>query len=245
MMQNTIPWGMQDLNNQELILSLPSDEKLIIRRVENEISLTHNSPAESKVSRFFTGKSNHLFLQPGLPDLPMTLKPADRVSILPGNRMEASIEVPLILSVLYGTQSQKELLTEIPLDYLSRSFFGTPDNGEISYFLESPMYRDPRQYEKQDRSVYCPITIINKSLQKLEFERMILRVPYLSLFFTGDILTSSPVEITFKGQDQISQIAYKKTGGGKKQDPAAPPRQPADKNLLKRSFFFFKTLYTG
>ena len=245
MIHNTIPWGIQDLNDQDLTVSLPSDERLIIKRVENEICITHDSPLKSNVSRFFTGKSNSLFFQPALPDLPMTLKPADRVSILPGNRMEASIEVPLILSVLYGSQSRKETLTEVPLDYLSRSFFGNPDNGEISYFLESPMYRDPRQYEKQDRSVYCPVTIINRSMQQLEFERMILRVPYLSIFFSGEILTSSPVEITFKGQDQISQIIYKKAGSGKKQEAATPPRQPADKNLLKRSFSFFKTLYTG
>ena len=241
-----IPWGQLDIRDKKEI-DLPFEQKVSLQRLEDEVIVTKALHSENTTYRFIVGKNNHIYLQPSLPDLPITIKPEQITSILPGCRMEVFIEVPLLLSVYYGTNSRKELLMEFPLEPLSRSFFGSPDNGEISYFLESPLLCEYEAYENKDSSIYCPVAITNKSLQKLDVERMIVRVPLLSIFSCKDSLLSSPVSIVFRGADMVSQISYLKYGSEKKQQvvPVAPPRQNDDKSLIKKSFYFFKTLYTG
>ena len=242
----SIPWGQLDISEIKAI-DLPFDQKVCLQKIEDEVIITKTQDSGDTTYRFIAGKNNHVFLQPSLPDLPITIKPKQVTSILPGCRMEAYIEVPLLLSVYYGTNSKKELLLEFPLEPLSRSFFGSPDNGEISYFLESLLLCDYEAYGKKDSSIYCPLIISNKSMQKLDVERMILRVPLLSIFSSKDYLLSSPVSIAFRGQDMVSQISYLKYSSEKKQQmvSAAPPRQKEDKSLIKKSFYFLKTLYTG
>lgn len=246
MNQQRIPWGKISIDQEDFLLNLPCRQSLKIERKDDEVLITRERTDISNSFRYITGKELDVFLEPGLPDLPMTLKPQNPLSILPGKKMEAIIEVPLVIKILYGSKIKKNLLIEIPIDELSRSFFGNPDSGEISYFLESQLFKSIDSYTKQDRSIYCPVTIINKSTQNLEFERMILRVPYLSIYFGQDSLFSSPVEIIFRGQDQISQIIYKKySPKDKVLELASTPRQVQDRSLLKKSFYFIKTLYMG
>ena len=161
--------------------------------------------------------------------------------------MEVFVEVPMVIKILFGNQNRKNLLYECCSCRLSRSFFGNGENGEFAYFIESPLLRSISEYNNQDSSVYCPLTISNKSSQNLEFEKMILRVPYLSIYEHENGLIAGPVSIVFKGQEQLSQITYKKalpvSAGSVRL--VSPPRQEEDKNLLRRSFYFIKNLYTG
>jgi len=247
MNEHPIPWGKLEMPDQHRSIELPLGLSLNIERKGNEILITRFSEGEPVLYRFITGTESSLYLEPGLPDLPMTLKPQMSLSILPGKKLEAIVEVPLVVKILTGSSSKKVQLLEFPLNSLSRSFFGNPDSGEISYFLESPLYKSTEEYEKRDSSVYCQVTISNRSVQNLEFERMILRVPYLSLYYGKKHLYGSPVVVTFRGQEQISQIVHKKSAPSCEPELqfASPPRLSEDNGLFKRSFFFIKTLYTG
>ena len=242
-----IPWGVIGLTDGSLRLDLPLGRTLQIKREGDETLIFRNGPEGEQVNRYITGTGQSLFLEPGLPDLPMILKPAVSLSILPEKKMETLVEVPLLVKVLIGNMQKKELLLEFPLQSLSRSFFGNPDTGEIAYFLESPLYNRVEEYGKPGCSVYCPLTIFNRSDQNLDFERMIFRVPYLSLFYGEKHLYSSPVFVSFRGADQISQISYRKQAPSYEPNLAfaSPPRKAEDKGLLKRSFYFIKTLYNG
>ncbi|MDC7234043.1 MAG: DUF432 domain-containing protein [Spirochaetales bacterium] len=247
MKHSSIPWGQLNPGEETLVIELPFEQSLHIQKKDEELNITKTVLQDSETHRFITGKSNHAYLYPSLPDLPITIKPQQATTILPGKKMEVFIEVPLSVSLYYGSHTKKELIYETPLHPLSRSFFGSPDNGELSYFLESPLYCKYEIYENSSSSVYCPVSITNKSVQKLDIERMILRVPLLSIYESGAYLVSSPVTISFRGQDDISQINYLNYSNDRKQNMTllASPRQKVDKSLLKRSFYFLKTLYTG
>ncbi|QEN07967.1 DUF432 domain-containing protein [Oceanispirochaeta crateris] len=242
----SFPWGKLDLQKSGIHIDLPSGQYIDIQRNRNEVYINRYISSELISNRYVTGDDHSLFMEPGLPDLPMILKPMENLSILPGKKIDAFVEVPLVVKLLFGSQESKKLLCESVIRPLSKSFFGSLDNGEIAYFLESPLFRDLSEYKQQNSSIYCPLSIMNKSSQNLDFERMILRVPYLSLYYSGSLILASPVNITFKGLDQMSQVVYKKTlPSGDNIQLASPPRLAEDKSILKKSFYYFKTLYTG
>ncbi|MDA3956184.1 DUF432 domain-containing protein [Oceanispirochaeta sp.] len=241
-----IPWGKLTLQNSRKHIKLPYNQSFDIERNGNEIYVKRMISGVSSSNRFITGDDLSLYLEPGLPDLPMILKPVESLSILPGKKIDVYVEVPLVVRLLFGSQNNKSLLCESALCPLSKSFLGNMDNGEIAYFLESSLFRGIREYKKRDSSVYCLLSIRNKSSQNLVFERMILRVPYLSLYYSDDTILASPVNITFKGMDQLSQVVYRKSlPEGEHIKPASPPRLIEDNSIIKKSFYYFKTLYTG
>jgi len=242
-----IPWGRIELPDSGFIIPLPGEQSVRLRRVRNELIITRISESGETESRFITGNEHSVFLEPGLPDLPVILKPSQYISILPSRKLDAFVEVPFTLRIFFGSKQKKIMLMEIVLKELSRSFFGNPENGEFAYFLESPLCCSIADYSAFESSVYCPLSIVNKSDQNLEFEKMIFRVPYLSIYKSSSGLIGSPVNITFHGQEQISQIVYRKTPPNTVEDSVflAPPGAAEDKNLIRRSFYFFKNLYTG
>ncbi len=246
MSKHLIPWGKLVFQDETRI-TLPFSRELFIRRMGNETHLHLEKEGEDEVFRFITGQDASLYLEPGLPDLPMVIKPSISLAILPGKKLETLVEVPVIVKVMAGTEKKKDQLIEFPVKDLSRSFFGNPDSGEIAYFLESPLLNRVDEYEQIDSSVYCPMTISNRSDQNLDFDRMIFRVPYLSLYYGEKTLYSTPAVITFRGQDQISQVSFKKNPPQYEPDMklASSPRISEEKGLLKRSFYFIKTLYNG
>ena len=242
-----ISWGKIDLVNNKYSLPLSDGLSIELTKTPNEVVLKKTTAAGTETSRYITGNEHSLYIEPGLPELPIIIKPANSISVLPSKKLDVFIEIPYILKILYGTQNKKNLLCEIVIEQLSKSFFGNPENGEFSYFIESPLNCCIQEYSKPGSSVYCPLTITNKSQQNLEFEKMILRAPYLSIFKSEDLLIANHVNIIFTGQDQISQIKYKKTpqGFGSDAKLISEPRTEEDKNLLRKSFYFIKNLYAG
>ena len=247
MSKHLIPWGKLVFPEDESRITLPFSRELCIRRIRNETHIKLEKERAREFFRFITGPEASLFLEPGLPDLPMVIKPSVSLAILPGKKLETLVEVPLIIKVMAGTEKKKDQLIEFPVRELSRSFFGNPDSGEIAYFLESPLLNRVEEYDQIDSSVYCPMTISNRSDQNLDFDRMIFRVPYLSLYYGEKNLYSNPAVITFRGQDQISQVTFRKNAPQLEPDMklASAPRISEEKGLLKRSFYFIKTLYNG
>ena len=244
---NNISWGKIELNDTVFSLNLSQDKQLDITRDRNEVIIKVRNGKDETVNRFITGSENHIFIEPGLPELPVILKPEQYISVLPSKKLEVYVEVPLFIKILYGNKSNRDVIFEYNPQLLSRSYFGPTENGEFAYFIESPLKCCISEYENTGSNIYCPLTISNKSSQNLEFEKMILRVPYLSIYQHQQILIASPVVITFRGQEQISQIVYKKSPpvSGENLQLISAPRKKEDKNLIRRSFYFIRNLYTG
>jgi hypothetical protein len=240
-------WRSLPPESEETIIDVTNEEKLKIVRAGKNTRITRikNNDIDSEY-RFITNPTDILFIEPILPDYPLVIKPEMQLSVLPGMKLNAFIEVPLFVNIGVGTDKIDHCLIEFPLNPLSKSFFGSPESGEIAYFEESPLYEKVQSYQCKENMAYSPVLIKNRSNQILHFERMILRVPNLSLFKNKECIYTSPVDIDFKGQDQVSQIKIKQSAP-KIEDLKliASPRRPLDKSIIKKSFYFMKSIYSG
>ena len=115
-----------------------------------------------------------------------------------------------MIAVTFGPPGKRTTLWEYPFTPLSQSFFGNPDSGELCYSIVSSLSSKSINSESKHNMALCPLTIMNKSNQILNFERMILRGPFLTIYFGADNIFTSPVIISFKGADQTSQVVIKK-----------------------------------
>lgn len=243
---NTIPWGEISPDGPKIHIKLMKGKMISIQRTGDILFLditTAKNEHESK--RFIVGQDKTVYLEPALPELPMVIKPIDELSIVPGKKLEVFIEIPLLISIRFGIPGKGITLWETPVTELSQSFFGNPDSGELAYSIVSTLSKTVEQSELININAFCPIVITNKSEQMLNFERMILRVPFLTLYYGADYIYTSPVTISFKGSEQTSQVTIKK----KPPEETPPmriasfPRKKEEKSVLKKSFFFLKTLY--
>lgn len=242
----SIPWGKRwDTPVFEESVVISEELTLILQREGEKFKIVKRSPLEDEESLFIIKEGESLFLDPLLPEHPLVIKPSTRLSILPDIRFNAYVEVPLLINLSAGADRGEHTLTEVILHTLSKSFFGSPESGEIAYFLESPLHEKLEEYDSEN-TAFAPLCITNRSNQILHFERMILRVPHLSLYSREGRIYTSPVDIKFKGQDQISQTKIRtappRISG---LSPAAPPRTPVDRSIIKRSFYFMKSIYNG
>lgn len=247
MLSKSSIWGKIDFDKSGKILTLAENRSIIIRKEKGEVLVTNRTENEDSINKYITGDKHKLFLEPSLPDLPIILNPQHNISIIPGEKLNAYVEIPFTVKILYGSSHKKNTLCEMFQKPLSKSFFGNSETGEFAYLMDSPLHQNISDYQNISSSIYCPLSIANNSSHILGFEKMIFRVPYLSIYQEQDLFIASRVNITFSGHEQVSQIVYKKTPPSVKEDVKllAHPRMAEDKNLLKKSFYFIKNLYTG
>lgn len=232
------------------IFELKIDDKSFLRleRKEKELITSFVTSTDSPlISRIILGEGEHVYLEPCLPDLPMVIKPTINLSISPGCTLNSFISVPMVFKLSYGSLKKKKILQEFPVKSLSRSWFGDPESGEIAYFLESSLLNSIEPCTSDLNCIHCPVSITNKTNQILTLERMILRVPYLTIYQGGKNYYSNMTKIAFRGQDQLSQINMQKTPPEIESNLilVSTPRLAIDSGVLKKSFYFIKTLYEG
>jgi hypothetical protein len=243
-----IPWGAVNLSDHGVEFDLEGNKTVSLQARESEIQISFSTTeSDSQNSRFVTGTGHTVHINPALPDLPVVIKPLSPLSIMPGKTLNAVIDVPMVLQIQWGPVKKQQLLFEFPFQDLSRSWFGDPDSGEVAYFLESPFHSDYLKYEENNHCISCPVTIINKSSQTLKLERMILRVPFLPVYKGESRFFSGGTKITFRGQDQISQLSFSKNAPHMDEALSlfTPARRVEDSSMISKSFYFIKTLYEG
>jgi len=241
-------WGLQELPEEGMTIRSGDTPLFKMKRDHEEILIASGDlGADVQYSRFIVGRDARIKLEPSLPELPIVIKPKLPLSVLPGLSFRCFVAVPLVFSIWSNRGKKKHMLTEISVLNLSRSWFGDPWSGEVAYFLESPLHGTIDNYGESDISVFCPITIVNRSSQILTLDRMLLRVPYLSVYQGEKRLYANGTRISFRGQDQISQVSFYKGPPEWEKDltQIASPRKTDEADLLTKSFYFFKTIYNG
>jgi hypothetical protein len=188
-----------------------------------------------------------LSIIPMLPDKPLVLQPDAELRILPDAGIHAHIPIPLGIGVIYGEGEDARLIRDFPAIHLSKTWFGEPFDGEAAYSWKTTFSDGLGPQKPDERIAYCPLVIRNESPEVLGFQRLILRVPFLSLYAVRAHIYTDRVTVRFRGQSQVSQVSIEK-GPQKGQDSAVKifgPRTKSDRALLRRSFSFIKNLYTG
>lgn len=152
------------------------------------------------------GSSPNLQLLPVMPTRPVVVRPEVPYTILPGEKVQFYVGVPLWLAL----QSQEGLtLLEEPVVQLSNTWFGTPMDGELAFAMRTRARRQVEELDFHPWRAVCPVRIRNLSKDKLTFERICLRVQYLDLYQDPrEGVWANESGVTIRGDNNWSRISY-------------------------------------
>lgn len=189
-------------------------------------------------------RGNTLNVVPALPKLPVVLRPFNSYKVLPKTTAHIYVHIPVSIHLYAGSVKDENLLAEIPGQELSQTWFGAPDNGELAVAVKNNFYSDADNVHFKVNDVMCPVRITNDAENALDFQRMLLHVEYVAIYSSQNKLYTSDIRVKFKGESAVSDIHYSSQAPsfleGARQVAAA--RNPEKFNVLKRSFYFIKSL---
>lgn len=156
--------------------------------------------------------SSRLRLAPLMPNRPVVVRPEVPYTILPGEKIQFYLGVPLWIGVY---SEENVLLMEEPVVQLSNTWFGTPMEGELAYAMRTLAKRDVEDLDFHPWRAVCPVRIKNQSKEKLQFERICLRVRYLDLYHEPlQGLWANESGLTVRGDSSWSRITYGRSAPG-------------------------------
>jgi len=155
---------------------------------------------------FHDAPSNFAF-KPGTPDRAVVVRPPHPVTIPIGERATFFARVPVWITILTGEKQDLEMGT-VPSQVLSDTWFGDYAEGLLCYSLPLTAQRDAEAHEVLPHHIVCPIEVMNKGNDPLVFEKLSLRVDYLTLFGGERHLWSSPLQIVHEDKGRSSRVEY-------------------------------------
>lgn len=182
---------------------------------------------------------------PRTPDLPVVLRPDEPIELAVDARFDFEVLLPVWAEIrhTYGKYRKRDdgLLFDLPTRSLKRSWFGTPESGEVAYTWSfSPNVR--RTYQRFLMTV--PVTIENRSNATLHFERFLLRVIHLGVYRINNQLSTNHVTVVFKGSEQMSQITFEPNDSVARRGGIllSSPRMNSSNDMIRKSFGWLKEL---
>ncbi|MDR8394573.1 hypothetical protein NC796_25735 [Aliifodinibius sp. S!AR15-10] len=173
---------------------------------------------------------------PVFPDLPVVISSEFPLTISPGAKIQIVTRIPIWMRTTFSNSSY--VLREIPSVKLSKTWFGTPLEGELCYWSTTKARRSLEGVEPRPYMVNCPIWISNKDSEDLHFEKFCFRVERLGIHRFNDELWAGETQIVHHGEDSNSDI----TMTGKlptnlgKGEQLTKPRNPVHRSLATRTF---------
>jgi len=213
---------------------------------EIEAGVSAAPPSELSWLRFITGSGEEIIVRPALPDRPVIVRPRSPVAILPGRSARFFVRIPAWVSIIAAHGERREILIQRPVVRLSNTWFGEPDSGELCYSFASPLAATPAEAESTPFTVVCPIAIRNEAAGPLDFQRLCVRVQYLSLYAGKESLATNELDFHYRGADQSSPITFQEEPPDFERDVRriSGPQVSPSKNLIQKSFEYFKSLTT-
>ncbi len=182
-------------------------------------------------------------LVPCMPDRAVVIRPRYPLNVPRGKEVLFFVSLPVWARVLVG-ESESEALCELPAVVLNKTWFGDPITGELCYSLKTKVLRQIEMVENHAHQAVCPVLIRNQAFADLDFQRICIRVEYLSVYRGLTRLWTNQVEVQFHGEELNSTII---TGRGapdfeRAAEKLSEARLPPERSLLKKSFSFLKAL---
>jgi hypothetical protein len=248
-------WGRYRLPRDEAFRLRLASLTVFARRQGDEIWISHGSHPEGDPpaaeparqedwSRWGASESpDEIEILPAFPDRPLVLRPENPFNLLPDARARVFVRVPLWIRV--GVPgSRGGLLLEIPTVTLSDTWWGTPQEGQLCYWLHILARREaPPDVFRSDR-VLCPLDLINRAKEELPVEKILLQVGHLSIFRGEGSLWSDEIRVRYRGEVEGSELEV--TGRTPPEAPGAtrlmPPRTSAPRGFTARTFSRIKAL---
>lgn len=222
------------------------DEEIWVacHEVPEDESAPAPDPPDTTWSRWAADeRPEELDIHPVLPDRSLVLRPENPFSLLPGARARVYVRLPLWVRVsLPG--SGNAVLVEAPSRVLSDSWWGSPTEGKLCYWLDITARRSVgRELFRPDR-IICPLHLRNDAPEDLPVEKLLLRTEHLSVFRGQASLWADEVRVRYRGEEEDSEVDV--TGRPPPDAPGAPrlthPRMPMVRGFRARTFERLRSL---
>ena len=164
-----------------------------------------------ETTRFRTVAKNdelrQLEVLPATADRNVVVRPAQRIQIPHGERVELFIGTPVWLQA--STPEGKHKLVDLPVEILSDTWFGANTRvGEICYANQTQARLDLDKLSQRPERLITPVSISNDGGDTLVIERLNLPVPYLSVYDTGPSLWTQQIEIIRTGKLETAELHF-------------------------------------
>ncbi len=176
-------------------------------------------------------------LSPVFPDRMVVVKPESDFWLLRGARARVFLRIPMQVRVeaLGATPIR---LVDVPTEAMSDTWWGSPEEGELAYWLDTRARREILAAEFEEHLCICPLQLENSSSEDLNVDRISLRVEYLSVFQDGTRLLSDETRVRYMGDAAESRIEM--SGHAPAEAPDATlvsaPRRPMSRGFTARTF---------
>lgn len=245
-------WGPYKLNTDDDIQNFQiGDLYFWIQRKDDEVWIGHeyhnshtghpkkkvNPPENLAWSRWAPRNiSDSINIMPAFPDMPLVINSDYPLKVTPGGSIAIFTRIPIWLRISMGQSNS--VLTELPTVNLSRTWFGTPLEGELCYWSTTKARRSLENVEAKPYLANCPIQVSNKSEDDLSFEKFCFRVERLKIFRYANELWADKSHLSYHGEEQHSDITMsgELPEGMEKGELLSTPRKPIQKSLATRTF---------
>lgn len=195
--------------------------RLWLRGVENELwlafdrkshdgsDLPDEPPEDAEWSRWAMEHRPHrLRLTPVFPDRPLVVKPEHPFTLLRRADARVFMRAPVWvrLEAVEESRGRALLLTEIPTEVLSETWWGDFLEGELAFWLTTKARRELRPEHFEPHLVMCTLQLTNLSEDDLGVEKLSLRVEHLSIYEKEGWLWAEEVEVNYHGDAEGSEI---------------------------------------
>lgn len=180
--------------------------------------------------------SGEVNIRPVFPDKPLIVHSEYPLKLSPGTKIQIYSRFPVWVRIALAKNDYQ--LLELPTVKLSRTWFGSPVEGELCYHASTKARRDLSQVDKKPYVVSCPILIHNKSEEALDFEHFCFRVERLSMYVQEGDFWADETQIIYHGADLNSDVIMtgKLPAGVDKKNLLSRPRKQIQKSLATRTF---------
>lgn len=250
------PWGLRALEPGGTVSAGIGPLALWMRAMEDELWMAHrpgdwtrrrressssatSPPEDAEWVRWpLSGEPDEVSLSPVFPPRPLVVEPEHSFRLLPRGRARVFVRVPLWARLaLPGADGRR--LAELPSAVLSDTWWGTPTEGELCYWLSTTARRSVPPEVFAPNLAVCPLRLTNRSDDELPVEKIVLRVAHLSIFSADGALWSDDAHVRYRGGAEGSEVEV--TGrppgeAGEAVKVAGPRESPPSRRFRARTF---------
>ncbi len=240
-------WGEHDVEGKPRTVHFGA-LRLSFAAAAGELRLAHtHDEREPEWTRWapeeWTGR---IRFTPVHPDRLVVVKPEREFRLLRRARARIYLRVPLHVQIeALGPRPQP--LLSVPTNPMAETWWGSPLDGELGYWLETIARRSMQDDEFPPHLCICPLQLVNDSADHLLVDRIALRVAHLSIFREGDRLWADETRVRYLGEEAFSRIEM--SGHAPLEAPEAtlltPPATPLPRGLTARTFARIRSSIEG
>lgn len=185
---------------------------LHLRMQESELRIGHAGPGVERGqihwSRWAPRSdwNGELRLRPVLPERTIVVRPEEEFWLGQGAEARIYVRVPVLVQVEAADRPGAALLT-LPTQVLSDTWWGSAEEGELCYYLETNARRMVQPGEYLEHLCVCAIDLVNRSQDALLVDRIALRTAFLNVYRDGERLRGSDTLVHYRGADLESELS--------------------------------------